>query len=296
MQQVEQRTAEWNKQRVGRVTGSRAGAIMGLSPWQTKEQVLRAMVRDYHGYPSEFQTNPAVDHGNYHERGLMLCFMRKTGLHVDDCGFFTHEDWLGASPDGLTDDDGVLELKVPWSCRNGKAFKTLAEQPHYALQVQLEMLCSGRKHAYFAQYRTPKGDPFSPDYIPEDMLIERVELRDDLPLVELYDFHADYLSELDNKAHLEPLRVAIDTDYAKHIINRMGEIDDALHNLGEEKKAHMDKLIEMAGGKDALICGKKLTKTKDSTTVAYSKALKELSPDANLSKWTTVKQGCWKLS
>lgn len=296
MQKVEQRTAEWHKQRVGRVTGSRAGAIMGLSPWQTKEQVLRAMVRDYHGYPSEFVANPAVDHGNYHERGSMLCFMRKTGLHVDDCGFFTHEDWLGASPDGLTEDGGVLELKTPFSCRNGKPFKTLAEQTHYELQVQLEMLCSGRKHAYFAQYRAPKGDPFSPDYIPEDMLIERVELRDDLPLVELYDFHAEYLSELDNKAHLEPLRVAIDTDYAKHIINRMGEIDDALHNLTEEKKAHMEKLVEMSEGKDALICGKKLTQGAGKTTTAYAKAIKDLAPDADLSKYKSVGASYWRLS
>lgn len=294
--QVEQRTAEWHKQRTGRVTGSRAGAALGLSPWQSADDVLRAMVREYHGAPSEFTGNPATNHGNMHERAAMLCFMRKTGLHVEDCGFFPYEDWCGASPDGLTDDGGVLELKVPFGCRDGKPFKTLAEQPHYALQVQLEMLATGRKHAYFAQYRAPKGDPFSPDYVPEDMLIERVELREDLPLAELRAFYDRYLSELDNKAHLEPPRVIIDTDHAKHIINRMQEIDDALHNLEEEKKAHMAKLIEMAGGKDALICGHKLTKTKDTTTVAYSKALKELAPNADLSKWTTVKQGYFRLS
>lgn len=294
--EIEQRTAEWHKQRTGRVTGSRAGAALGLSPWQTADDVLRAMVREYHGAPSEFTGNPATNHGNMHERAAMLCFMRKTGLHVEDCGFFPYEDWCGASPDGLTEDGGVLELKVPFGCRDGKPFKTLAEQPHYEIQVQLEMLCSGRNHAYFAQYRAPKGDPFSPDYIPEGMLIERVELRDDLPLEELHAFYEQYLSELDNKNHLEPPRVIIDTDHAKHIINRMQEIDEALHNLTEEKKAHLETLVDMAEGKDALICGHKLTKTKDTTTVAYSKALKELAPNADLSKWTTVKQGYFRLS
>ena len=39
----------------------------------------------------------------------------------------------------------------------------------------------------------------------------------------------------------------------------MGEIDDALHNLAEEKKAHMAKLVEMAENQDAEICGRKLT-------------------------------------
>lgn len=295
--QVEQRTHEWHQQRVGRITGSIAGGILGLSPWQTPESILRQMVRAYHGAPIEFVSNPAVEWGTKHERQAMLCFMRKTGLHVEDVGFLPYDTWLGASPDGLTNDGAVLELKTPFSCRDGKAFKPLAEQPHYELQCQFEMLASGRDACYFAQYRAPKGDPFMPDYVPEDMDITQVERRDiTAELAKLREFYEIYLNELDNPSHLAPLRVTIDTDEAQHIINRMGEIDDALHNLEQEKKAHMAKLVEMAGEKDAEICGRKLTRTKDSTTVAYAKAIKELAPNADLAKWTTVKQGYWRLS
>lgn len=293
--QVEQRTAEWHKQRVGRVTGSRAGAILGLSPWQKPEDVLRAMVREYHGAPSEFTGNPATEWGIKHERQAMLCFMRKTGLHVEDVGFLPYDTWLGASPDGLTDDGAVLELKTPFSCRDGKEFKSLAEQPHYELQCQFEMLASGRDVCYFAQYRAQKGDPFMPDYVPEDMDITRVERRDiSVELAKLRDFYDLYLSELDNPAHLAPLRVTIDTDEAQRIINRMGEIDDAMHNLEQEKKAHMAKLVELAGGKDAEICGRKLTSVTRKT-VAYAKALKALAPDADLTPYTTSSSS-WRLS
>lgn len=295
MQDTTQRTDEWFAKRVGRVTGSRAGAILGLSPWQTADDVLRAMVREYHGAPSEFEGNPATAHGNANERRAMLAFMRESGLYVDDCGFFAYEDYLGASPDGLTDDGGVLELKVPLSCRNGAPFKPLSEQPHYEIQVQLEILCSGRSHGWFAQYRAPKGDPFAPGYVEEAIQIERVEPRV-LPLDELRAFHNRYLNELDNSDHLAPLRISLDSDKALHIVNRIGEVSDAIANFEQEKKDLLAKLVQMADEKDAIIHGHKLTKTKDSQSVAYSKAIKDLLPDADLSKYTTTKAGYWRLS
>lgn len=290
-----QRTQEWHQKRVGRVTGSVAGAILGLSPFMKPQDVLRSMVRAYHGAPSEFVDNPAVQHGNMHERAAMLCFMRETGMHVEDCGFMTKGDWLGASPDGLTDDGGVLEIKAPYSLRNGGEFKPLSAQPHYELQVQMELLCSGASHAYFAQYRAPKGDPFSPDYISEAIHIERVEPRNiDAEMASLREFYELYLSELDNPAHLDPLRVVIDTDEAKRIVNRIGEIDDALHNLTAEKKSHMDKLVEIADGKNADIAGRKLTSVTRKT-ISYAKAIKDIAPDADLEQYTTSSSS-WRLS
>ena len=60
---IQQRTAEWQQQRTMRITGSRVGAILGLSPWQKPKDVLREMVRQYHGAPSEFNAQFVADHG-----------------------------------------------------------------------------------------------------------------------------------------------------------------------------------------------------------------------------------------
>ena len=79
---IVQRSPEWHEQRKLRLTGSRIGAILGLSPWQTPENVLRQMVREYHGAESEFTGNPATDWGNQHETRALLAFMRNTGLQV----------------------------------------------------------------------------------------------------------------------------------------------------------------------------------------------------------------------
>lgn len=294
----EQGTQEWFAQRKLRITGSRVGVILGLSPWQTREDVLRAMVREYHSYPSEFTGNPATDHGNANEQRAQLAFMRETGLNVEKCGFFPYGDRMGASPDGLTSDGGVLELKVPFGLRNQpKAeFKPLVAQPHYAAQVQMEMLAAGRAHAYFAQYVAPKGDVFSADYVPEQINIERVELDPtwlDRNLDAISHFYELLLSELDSAEHLEPLRVVID---AQEILDEIDMLRARQKTDDAREKELLSVLIKQADGKNALVNGRKLTLSKDSKSVAYAKAIAELAPDADLSKWTSVKKGSWRLT
>ena len=293
---VEQRTQEWHEQRKLRITGSRVGAILGLSPWQTRDDVLRAMVREYHGAESEFKGNPATEHGNANEQRAVLAFMRETGLNVEKCGFFPYGDRMGSSPDGLTDDGGVLEIKVPFGLRNGGEFKPLAEQPHYAAQVQMEMLSAGRNHAYFAQYVAPKGDPLSPDYVQEQINVERVELDEtwlDSNLDAISHFYDLLLSELDNPEHLEPLRVIID---AQEVLDEIDMLRTRQKADEAREKELLSVLIKQAEGKNALVNGRKLTLSKDSKSVAYAKAIAELAPDADLSKWTSVKRGSWRLT
>lgn len=292
---IEQRTEEWFAQRKLRITGSRVGAILDLSPWQKPKDVLRAMVREYHGAESEFKGNPATDHGMANEQRAMLCFMRESGLMVELCGFFAYGDSLGASPDGLTSDGGVLELKVPFGLRNGGEFKTLAEQPHYFCQVQMEMIATGRNHAYFAQYIAPKGDPIAPDYVHEQINIERVE-RDPLwldnNLTKISDFYRLLLSELDNEDHLAPLRVQFEADEVVAEIDALRERQKA---DAEREKELVAQLVEMAEGKDAEVSGRRLTLVKRQGSISYAKAIKELLPDADLEKWRGEPSESWRL-
>ena len=292
---IEQRTEEWFAQRKLRITGSRVGAILDLSPWQKPADVLRAMVREYHGAPSEFLGSVATDHGNNNEQRALLCFMRESGLMVEQCGFFPYGDRMGASPDGITSDGGVLELKVPFGLRNGGEFKTLAEQPHYAAQVQMEMLAADKTHAYFAQYIAPKGDPLAHDYVPEQINIERVE-RDphwlDNNLTKISDFYRLLLSELNNEDHLAPLRVQFEADEVVAEIDALRERQKA---DAEREKELVAQLVEMAEGKDAEISGRKLTLVKRQGSISYAKAIKELLPDANLEKWRGEPSESWRL-
>lgn len=294
-----QRTPEWHESRKLRITGSRIGSILGLSPWQTPDDILRAMVREYHGAESEFADNPAVQHGRHHEDAALLAFMRETGLMVERCGFFPYGDRMGASPDGITSDNGVLELKVPFSCRDGQPFKPLADQPHYRAQVQAELLATGLPHAYFAQYRAPRGDPLDADYVPEAIEIERIE-PDQQWWDEVYDeldaFYRRLLAEIDNPAHLEPLRVEIDTPEAGAMLAEIDEIRKRRYDDEVREKNIVKDLSALADGKNALIHGRKLTLVKRRGSIAYAKAIGELLPDADLEKWRGKGSESWKLT
>lgn len=296
-----QRTAQWHQSRLGRITGSSAGAALGLCPWRSPDQVIRDMVRAHHGYPDEFESNPAVDWGNSHERQALMNFMKETGLEVEECSFMPWEDWSGASPDGITSDDAVLEIKCPYGLRkaNPAQFKTLAEQPHYYAQVQLEMLASGKCKAYFYQYVPEQGDIFSSEYVPAQSKLETVDwdqawIDENLPKLRvLYDL---YLSEIDNKEHLEPKRVIIDDAKAQSIVNRMGEIDDAMAAMESERKDLLKKLVAMAGGKNAEICGHKLTLVVRKGNVDYAKLLKDVAPDADAEAYRKAESQSWRFS
>lgn len=280
---VTQLSPEWFEQRKGRITGSRIGAILGVSPWQTPDDVLRAMVREHHGAPDEFVDNPAVQWGRARERQAMLAFMRETDLRVDDVGFLPYGELMGASPDGLTSDGGVLEIKVPFGLRNGdKPFKPLNEQMHYYHQVQMEMVAADRTHAYFVQYIAPKGDPFAHDYVAEQINIERAERNPnwtDEVLPEVSAFYDRYVSELDNPEHLEPLRVEIDAPRAQWLLDELDAIRERKKTDSEREKEIMGELVELADGKNALVHGRKLTKVVRVGSVSWAKVAKDTMPD-----------------
>jgi len=193
-----QGTKAWFSQRKGRITGSRIGAILNMNHWSSPQDVLRDMVRDYHGLKADFQGNVATEHGNFYEAMATADLKLRIGKDIKHTGFHEFEDWLGASPDGLVDDEWIVEIKCPYRLRNDKSvqnFKLLSQQQHYYAQVQYEMLCSGRIKAYFYQW-TPSGAE----------LLEEIPLNHDFikeTLPKLKTFYKLYLSELDNSKHLD---------------------------------------------------------------------------------------------
>lgn len=287
MTQPEQRSDSWHQQRIGRVTGSRVGAILHLNPWQTREDVLRAMVREYHGAPSEFSGNIATRFGTENEPMALMHYERITGTVTDKAYFVPYDEWLGASPDALVNDDGLVELKCPYSRRNDADFKPLSEQPHYAAQIQVQLFVTGREWCDFFQY-SPKGHK-----------IERIERDDDwlaTNIPALRQFHAEYLSELDNPAHLEPLRKEINTQHTALLLEEYDSLKDAIALAQERQKEVLAELVDRADGKDALVHGRKLTKVEKAGSVAYSRVVSDMLPDVDLSAYRGKGTSYWKLS
>lgn len=268
--------ADWLAQRIGRITGSRVAAILGLDKYKSRDDVMRDMVREYHGAESEFTGNEATVFGHEHEPEAITayedqaeCLVISTGLHVH-----ADHDWLAASPDGLVGHDGLIEVKCPFRA----TYTTLAEVPHYAAQIQLQLACTMRDWCDFVIWRDG------------GIIVERVEadplwLFQHMPALEA--FRAEYLatvaSEEKSARHLIPLIredltwSALEAEYA----DAKAEADKAGARLEAAKKA----LIAEAGEQSQKGRLVQVIRSERSGTVDYAKAIEHYAPGADLSAY-----------
>lgn len=271
---MEQRSEEWFKARRGKLTGSNIGAALGLNPWKSAEDLIRQMVREHHGAESEFSGNIATEYGATHEPLALMDYFGKTGQLVDECGFFVHpeHDWLGASPDGLVGEVGLIEAKCPFGLRNKKSadlvFKTADEQPHYYAQMQIEMACTptadGGHREWCDFYQWSKHGDFL-----ERVYFNAEWFADNLPALE--SFYKWYLSELDNPAHLEPKEKEINTFHAQKLIQEWDDLAQKIDDATSRKREVLEELVKLSKDRPALIHGRKLTKVERKGNVQYAK-------------------------
>lgn len=286
---MQQNTPEWYAARKGRVTASMVGAILGVAPYMTRDDAMRRMVRDYHGAEPEFTGNTATEWGTYNEEGARFDFTLETGHEVKQCGFFTRDDWAGASPDGLTSDGGLIEIKCPFSLKDkdDPVFKTAEEQPHYYAQMQFQMWVTGRSMTHFYQW-APKGRAL------EMVIFDQEWVDENLPI--LKDFYDEYLKEIDNPDHLQPRRKVVETANARKLLDEYDDLTLSIEFAESRKKEIMAEFEKLADGRDALIWGRKFTKVEKAGSVSYAKVVKEKLPDLDLTPWTGKPSQYWKLS
>jgi putative phage-type endonuclease len=287
----EQQTKEWFAQRRSRVTGSNVGAILGLNPYRSADDVMRAMVRDHCGADTEFTGNVATEHGSFHEDGAAVEYQMETGNRIQPCGFFVHPrlEWLGASPDGLVGDDGLVEIKCPYGKRKDEKpeFKTAKEQPHYWAQVQIEMACAQRQWCDFFQW-APSGTVLERIYPDQEWLDETIP--------KLRAFYDRFIVELENPDHLQPRRKVVESPEARKLVDEIADLDDQIAFAQQRRKYAMDALIELCGSVDALVCGHKLTRVDRVGTVAYAKIVKDKLPELDVEPWRGKGSVSWRLT
>ena len=286
---AEQGSPQWFAARKGRVTGSNVGAILGCSPFRTRDEVMRDMVRDFFGAETEFTGNVATQWGNVNEETARGEFEMITGHTVKLTGFHPFEDWLGASPDGLIGDCSIVEFKCPFGIRKDKApvFKTVEEQPHYYAQMQIELLCTGRDRCFFFQW-TPHGHHLFVVPKSDKWLVQHMPI--------LQKFYNEFLEEIKApQVHLEPKRAEIDTPRALQMISEYDDLVEAIERADERKKELLAKIVEVAGGKNAVFGGRNLTLVQRDGSISYAKAVKELMPNVSLEKWRGKPTSYWML-
>lgn len=126
--------------------------------------------------------NPESFSSEYMERGHELepiakdYYEMETFDTVDNGGFFTLGEWIGASPDGLIGSDGLLEIKSP-------AYNTMInymikkELPYiYKWQVYGQLYVTGRSWCDFMAFH-PKLKPVIIRIERDETIIKELEMK-----------------------------------------------------------------------------------------------------------------------
>ena len=116
--QLDQGSEEWLTARRGKITGSRfkdaRDKLKGGQPSKACLGYAMDVARERIGgiAPSKFQ-NQAMRIGTEQEPFARAMYEARTGHMVDEAGLYLSDDAVfGLSPDGLVNDDGVIEIKT----------------------------------------------------------------------------------------------------------------------------------------------------------------------------------------
>ena len=201
MEQIEQRSEEWRKQRHGKFSASEIYKLMGIKAlgYTGKSYAIEKAIEQLYGDVDENFISYDMQRGIEMEPLAFAKFKELKSLEfidVENCGFFNLSNHAGASPDGLVGKDAVLEIKCPKASTFFKLVATNEIDPKYYYQMQMQMICTGRKKAYFFNYIIIDGLEYwheievERDDVICDKMIERIE--------EAIQIKEEYINKINN--------------------------------------------------------------------------------------------------
>ena len=192
---MEQGTPEWHAERCGKVTASRIADVMAKTksgPGAARKNYMAELLTErLTGQPRESFTSGAMQWGTDTEPQARAMYALECDVDVVEVGFVPHPDLAnaGASPDGLVNDDGLVEIKCPNTATHIDTLRTGKIDRKYMLQMHWQMICTGRAWCDFVSF-----DPRLPDAM--QMFVRTVTLDGELA-VEIQQSVTDFLAELD---------------------------------------------------------------------------------------------------
>jgi len=153
---VEQNTDEWLDLRMGKATASNFGCIManegkafGDPAKRYALKIALERIKKQRG-PAGF-SNEHTERGHEQEPIARMLYEEENFVDVRNGGFFDCGDY-GDSPDGLVDDDGVLEIKSVIAPVHYATMQRGSFDPAYRWQLIGHLDCTGRKWVDFCSY------------------------------------------------------------------------------------------------------------------------------------------------
>ncbi|EIM9978722.1 YqaJ viral recombinase family protein [Salmonella enterica] len=203
---MEQRSPEWFAARCGKVTASRLYDVMARtkSGYAASRQNYMAelICQRLTGKPEEGFTNAAMMRGTELEPVAREMYaLNEFDAVISEVGLIDHPTIAGfaASPDGIVNDDGLIEIKCPNTWTHLQTLKTGVPKYQYLLQMHAQMMCTGRKWCDFVSFD---------DRLPPELAYFKTRINFDEVLAEeieqeVVKFLAELETEIQNITHQE---------------------------------------------------------------------------------------------
>lgn len=186
---------DWKRDRLGKITASRAKDVMartksGYAASRTN-YMMQLLCERLTGTWEEGFVSAAMQRGIEMEPLSISAYEVATGNIVMPTGFIVHPEFsdIGASPDGLIGGDGLIECKNPNTAQHVACLQSGEPDKKYWWQMQCQMACTGRAWCDFVSF-----DDRMPDEL--QLFIARVE-RDEQAISDMVDECLEFLGELE---------------------------------------------------------------------------------------------------
>lgn len=183
---------EWLERRSGKIGGSDAASIVGVSPWKSNVQLYREKIGE--ADPGDISDSPAVVYGVKAEpllRDLFILDHPRMAVNYEEFNSWenTRYPWALASLDGWLIDDrnrnGILEIKTA-TIRTSAQWKEWDGRipDHYYVQVLHYMMVMEADFAVLRACIRKEGAEGFIEAAIRDYWIERAECLEDIQILE----------------------------------------------------------------------------------------------------------------
>lgn len=195
--EIIQGSPEWFAIRCGKVTASRVSDVVARTKtgWgASRANYMAELVAErLTGAVAEGYTSPAMQWGLETEAEARRAYEFYRDVDVVAVGFILHPhvEHSGASPDGLVEPGGLVEIKCPNTATHIDTLLSATVPAKYVTQMQWQMACTGRQWCDFVSF-----DPRMPEAM--RLFVRRVQ-RDNEAIADLEKHVVAFLEELDAK-------------------------------------------------------------------------------------------------
>jgi predicted phage-related endonuclease len=149
---LEQGTLEWFEARMGIPTASAFKDMMAGGQGKTRRTYMLKLAGEViTGEPQEHFSTPHTERGHEMEPAARELYELQTGYEVKECGFIRHNE-CGYSPDGLIDDQGLIEIKTKLPHLQIDLLLKGKVPTEHLKQIQGGIMVSGREWCDFISY------------------------------------------------------------------------------------------------------------------------------------------------